>query len=175
MTTFSRVADEFARSDVRYVLIGVSGANLHAHDAGVVFSTMDRDVFLPPDPENLLAAWQACERVGLQLTRAGESRDEPRDLHLAERVVERRAATRANDGAGLLVDITLVMAGHGFEEVWEQHRTYLLEGVQIRVARLAQIVASKAAVGREKDRLFLATHAEALRAPLPDDELPDEA
>ena len=35
--------------------------------------------------------------------------------------------------------------------------------VQIPVARLRDIVASKAAAGRPKDRLFLATHEEALR------------
>ena len=173
MTAFSRVAGEFARTGVRYVLIGVSGANLHAHDSGVVFSTMDRDVFLPPDAENLLAAWQVCERLGLHLTRAGKPLDEPRDLFLAERVVELRAATRADDGGELVLDITLVMAGYQFEEVWEQRRAFLLEDVRIPVARLAHIVASKAAVGREKDRLFLAAHAEALRALLPEDEAPD--
>jgi len=61
------------------------------------------------------------------------------------------------------VDLTLVMTGFKFEEVWEQRTTFLLEGVEVPVARLAHIVASKAAAGREKDRLFLAAHAEALR------------
>jgi hypothetical protein len=35
--------------------------------------------------------------------------------------------------------------------------------VEIPVARLADIVASKQRAGRDKDRLFLATHADALR------------
>jgi len=38
-----------------------------------------------------------------------------------------------------------------------------VEGVALPVASLRDIVASKAAVGRPKDRLFLATHEEALR------------
>jgi hypothetical protein len=38
-----------------------------------------------------------------------------------------------------------------------------VEGVEVPVARLRHIVDSKAAVGRPKDRLFLATHEEALR------------
>jgi hypothetical protein len=38
-----------------------------------------------------------------------------------------------------------------------------VEGVAFPVASLGDIVASKAAAGRPKDRLFLATHEEALR------------
>lgn len=166
MTSFAPLAQELAQSGVRYVLIGVSGVNLYAHDAGVVFSTMDRDVYLPPDPANLLAAWGACEQRGLRLTSSGQPLAEPRDLFLAERVVEHRSATRADDGGELVVDLTLVMTGFRFEEVWEQRTTFLLEGVEVPVARLAHIVASKAAAGREKDILFLATHAEALREPM---------
>ena len=45
-----------------------------------------------------------------------------------------------------------------------------VEGAAIPVARLAHIVESKAATGREKDRLFLATHREALENVLSDDE-----
>jgi hypothetical protein len=39
-----------------------------------------------------------------------------------------------------------------------------VERVDIPVARLSHIVASKAAAGRPKDHLFLATHEEALRS-----------
>ena len=173
MTTFAPLAHELAQAGVRYVLIGVSGVNLYAHDAGVVFSTMDRDLFLPPDSVNLQAAWSVCEKRGLRLTSSGEPLDEPRDLFLAERVVERRASTRADDGSELVVDLTLSMTGFEFEEVWEQRTVFLLEGVEVPVARLAHIVASKAAAGREKDRLFLATHAEALRKLLPREEAGD--
>lgn len=56
------------------------------------------------------------------------------------------------------------MAGFEFDPVYELRRTFIVEGVPIPVARLRDIVASKAAAGREKDRLFLASHAEALRS-----------
>ena len=39
---------------VRFVLIGVAGANYYATNAAAVFLTEDRDFFLPPDPENLI-------------------------------------------------------------------------------------------------------------------------
>lgn len=163
MSSFVPVARALAERGVRYVLIGVSGANLHAHRAGVVFTTQDRDVFLPPDPENLLGAWEACESTGLTLSGSGEPLGPPRDLVLAARVVERRAQTRASDGDGLLVDLVLEMAGFSFDEVWRERVPFRLGGVSVPVARLAHLVASKARAGRAKDRLFLATHEDALR------------
>jgi hypothetical protein len=56
------------------------------------------------------------------------------------------------------------MAGFAFEDVFARRRTFEVEGVPIGVALLRDIVASKAAAGREKDRLFLAAHAEALKS-----------
>jgi hypothetical protein len=55
------------------------------------------------------------------------------------------------------------MAGFAFDDVWPRRRVFKVEGVEIPVASLKDIVASKAAAGRPKDRLFLATHEEALR------------
>lgn len=163
MSTFVPLARELARAGVRYVLIGVSGANMHASRGDVVFYTLDRDVFLPPDADNLLRAWAACETCGLDLSSSGEPLDRPRDADLARRVVDVRALTRGEDREGMLVDLSLVMAGFDFESVWRERVGFRLEGVDIPVARLRHIVASKAAAGRPKDRLFLETHAAALR------------
>ena len=69
----------------------------------------------------------------------------------------------------------MVMAGFDFDRVWSSRRTFLVDGVEIPVARLTDIVNSKAKAGREKDRLFLATHAEALRQLLRHEEGIDES
>src|SRR5262249_51941479 len=84
---------------------------------------------------------------------------------LAGRVVERRAGVKVTDEAELEVDLTMVMAGFEFETVWSERRTFPSEGVEIPVARLMHIVQSKAAAGRVKDRLFLATHRDRLEQP----------
>ena len=55
------------------------------------------------------------------------------------------------------------MSGFEFEAVWKERRSFIVGGIEVPVARLSHIVQSKAAAGREKDRLFLATHADALR------------
>jgi len=47
--------------------------------------------------------------------------------------------------------------------VWAERRTFLVDGVEVPVARLTHIVQSKALADRPKDRLFLATYAEELR------------
>jgi predicted pyridoxine 5'-phosphate oxidase superfamily flavin-nucleotide-binding protein len=144
------------------VVIGVSGVNHYAQTAGLVFATQDRDLFLPLDPDNALRAWQTCRDEGLELWCNDEPLGKPMDRILAEQVISRRALVRA-EGQGLLVDLSLVMAGFAFDDVWPRRRVFKVEGVEIPVASLKDIVASKAAAGRPKDRLFLATHEEALR------------
>lgn len=148
---------------MRFVVIGVAGANYYAHAGSVIFTTQDYDLFLAADADNLLKAWNACDAVGLSLWAESEPLDTPRDRWLAEQIVKRRAAVRATGGRGLDVDLALVMAGFDFETVWRERRMFVVEGVEVPVARLRHIVESKAAAGRDKDRLFLATHAEALR------------
>ena len=143
-------------------MIGVSGVNHYAQTAGLLFTTQDRDLFLPLDPGNELKAWQTCRAEGFELWCGNEPLGEPMDRILAEQVVSRRALVRA-DGHGLLVDLTLVMAGFTFEEIWSRRRIFKVEAVRVPVASLKDIVTSKATAGRPKDRLFLATHEEALR------------
>ena len=163
MDSLAPLAATLLAKQVRFVVIGVAGANYYARSGGTIFSTKDRDLFLPPDPENLVRAWQACEEAGLSLWAGDEPLDLPRDLQLATAVIERRAGTTASGAEGLEVDLSLVMAGFDFEDTWAGRRSFMVDGVDIPVASLTDIVTSKANVGRPKDRLFLATHEEALR------------
>jgi predicted nucleotidyltransferase len=162
--TAESLVDALTHAGVQFVVIGVAGANYWARSGHTVFTTQDFDLFLPARPENALAAWRVAEASGLDLFCGDEPLDHPRDLILAERIVERRALVRATDHQGFDVDFTLVMAGCDFESVSARRRTFLVEGVAVPVASLRDIVASKATAGREKDRLFLATHAAALRS-----------
>lgn len=163
MGPFEQVVAALNGRGVRFVLIGLSGANYYATSGASLFVTADRDLYLPPDPANVLAAWAACDSLGLELWSGREPLDKPRDRPLAETIVARQALVRASDGRGLEIDLTLVMTGFEFESVWSERRVFRAEGVEIPVARLRHIVESKAAAGRPKDRLFLATHEHALR------------
>lgn len=163
MDAFQCLIAELAARGVRFVVIGVAGINYYAAGPGALFTTDDRDLFLPPDPENLLRAWQACEASGLSLWSGNEPLDMPRDRFIADAIVARRALVRATDERELQIDLTLVMGGFEFEAVWNERRTFMVGSTEIPVARLSHIVQSKAAAGREKDRLFLATHADTLK------------
>jgi len=160
---FTPLARRLSERSVQYVVIGVAGANHYALDGATVFTTRDRDLFLPLDPDNLLRCWDACEAAGLGLWAGDEPLDIPRDRLLAERIVERRFVTHTTNLGDFHVDLTLVMAGFEFETVWRDRRLFVVDDVEVPVARLLHIVESKHAAGRDKDRLFLATHREALQ------------
>lgn len=170
LASFPALVGALNRRGVRFVLIGVWGANFHARDASALFTTLDYDLFLPPSPDNLLEAWRACDEMGLSLEAAGEPLDTPRDRTLAAAVIRRRASVTATGQDELAVDLSLVMTAFEFEAVWDERRVFLVEGEELPVARLSHIIRSKAAANRPKDRLFLATHAEALRQMLDGDE-----
>jgi len=160
---FVELVDAFHRA-------GVAGVNHYALGGSTIFATQDFDLLLPQDPDSVLKAWEACEALGLGLWCGNEPLDEPRDRLLAQRVVTNRALVRAVDDKGLQIDLTLVMAGFDFAQVFAERRRFVVDGVEVPVARLAHIVQSKAAAGRLKDRLFLATHEEALRGLLKTDD-----
>ena len=124
MASLASLSRALLERSVRFVLIGVAGANFYAQGGSTVFTTEDHDLFLPPDPDNLVRGWSACEAAGLDLWSGNEPLDRPRDLWLAEQVVTRRALTRATGEGSLQVDLTLVMKGFEFESVWVERRTF---------------------------------------------------
>jgi hypothetical protein len=151
------------RGQVQFLVMGVAGVNFHASLSQTLFVTEDLDLLLPPDPANTVRAWQVCESLEFVLTSAGGRLEEPLDLELAERVVERRAAVRAIHPDGAKADLSYLMAGCGFAEAWEGRKSFMIEGAAVPVAALGAIVRSKRLAGRKKDQLFLVSHAEILR------------
>jgi hypothetical protein len=169
MEPLPRLARALGEAQVRFVLIGVWAVNLYARAAAAIFTTHDYDLLLPPDADHELRAWEACVGEGLALWLGDEPLGQPRDRWLAEQVVAGRSLVRASDGRGFDVDLVLAMAGFEWDEVWSERRVFSLQGVEVPVARLRHVVESKAAAGREKDRLFLASHAEVLKGLLRDE------
>ena len=144
------------------MVIGVAGANYHALPRQTLFATQDRDLFLPLEPRNELAALETCRALGLELSAGDEAVEEPLDVLLAERIVTNRATVRAHSAGGLDVDLNLLMAGFEFDQVWRDRTHFAVEGVTIPVASLEHIVESKRTAGRSKDLLFLREHRDVL-------------
>ena len=127
------IRDAFARYDVRYLFIGKSGAVL----LGFPDTTQDADLFvdkLPPNGANIVKG--LCE-LGFELS----------ETEAAE--VERgKDFIQLKNGP---FDLDLVFAPDGieyFDEAWE--RRIVVEGFP--VCHIDDIIASKAATNRRKDR-----------------------
>ncbi len=155
-TARARLFRALGNARVRYMVIGVGGADLHARRSGKHFQTLDLDLFLPPDAENLERAWEACERAGWTLWSGREPLDEPHDELVARRVVEMRARTIARTEDALPTDLTFVMGELDFEDIWLRRTFTHEDGEPIELARLSDILAAKRQVNRDKDQSFLA-------------------
>ena len=127
------VRDAFARHQVRYLLLGKSGAIL----LGFPDTTQDADVYIERSPENGEAVVRALLELGFALT------DEEQ-----EQVRRGKDFIQLKNGP---FDVDLIYAPDGIErftDAWA--RRVEVEGFM--VCRIDDIIASKRAANRQKDR-----------------------
>jgi hypothetical protein len=127
------IRDAFERHGCRYLFIGKSGAIL----LGFPDTTQDADLFVARSPENNRAIVAALRELGFALT----------DSQAAE--IERgKDFVQLKNGP---FDLDLVFAPDGierFEDAWQRH----VEVEGFPVCHIDDIIASKAATHRQKDR-----------------------
>lgn len=148
MSSYERLLGALQNRGVRFVVVGVWAANYYARSGATIFTTQDRDLLLPREPQTLLDAWIAAVEVGFELWAGDEPLGRPLDLYLARRVIAGEALTEATHQDGEQIDLMLKMAGFDFETVWRERRIFRLGDLEIPVARLLQVVESKAAADR---------------------------
>ncbi len=127
------IRDAFARHGVRYLFIGKSGAIL----LGFPDTTQDADLFVDKTPENGRAIVAALRQLGFSLT-------DPQ----ASEIESGKDFVQLKNGP---FDLDLVFAPDGIErfaDAWS--RRVEVEG--FTVCHLDDIIASKEASGRVKDR-----------------------
>jgi hypothetical protein len=127
------VRDAFKRHSVRYLFIGKSGAIL----LGFPDTTQDADLYIEKSPANGLALVRALFELGFML-------NEPQ----AEEIRRGKDFVQLKNGP---FDLDLVFAPDGlerFEDAWQ--RRIEVEGFP--VCHIDDIIASKAAANRVKDR-----------------------
>lgn len=127
------IRDAFARHRVRYLFIGKSGAVL----LGFPDTTQDADLFLQKSPANGAAAVAALGELGFALT-----------PDQAAEIVHGKDFVQLKNGP---FDLDLVFAPDGietFEEAW----TNRIEVEGFPVCHIDDIIRSKRATGRVKDR-----------------------
>jgi predicted nucleotidyltransferase len=143
VTDFGRLLEDLNEAGVRYVLIG--GIALIRH--GVVRATRDVDAVFDPDPANLeriqalVSSWSATRPDGSPIP-AGKI-DPERSIHLRTP----------------LGDLDLVsesVAGIPFADLLARADKKKVDGVEAPICSLADLVAMKQAVGRDRDLADLA-------------------
>jgi hypothetical protein len=130
------IARAFLDEDVDYLFIGKSGAIL----LGYPGTTQDVDVFPARSPEN-----------GRRIVAALRKLDFNVDAELESQIIAGKDFVQIKTGP---FDVDLVFAPDGIKSFADAKSRGLKEGI-FRVANLRDIIASKRASGRQKDRIEL--------------------
>lgn len=139
---------------VDYVMIGVLAVNHYAKDPSSVYSTLDCDLLLRPDPANLFRALKALLRGGCDLTVDGEPLGNPDPL-LCRRIIERRGTVTALKPGEMPIDIVLEIKGAEFANLKRRRHVFSVAGVRVPCADIRDVLEAKRRAGREKDKAFL--------------------
>ncbi len=135
--------------EVRYVLIGGMAATVHGAD----YVTGDVDITPATDADNLTRLSSALDVLNARIRISDEPEGLPfaHDASSLASVAVWNLVTRAGD-----LDISFVPSGtQGYGDLRRDAVTLLIHGVAVPVASLADVVRSKEAAGRDKDRLAL--------------------
>jgi predicted nucleotidyltransferase len=139
------------RHGVTYVLIGGMAAILH----GAPHVTTDVDVVPLDSRDNLARLSAALKELNARIRVAGEDAGIPFD-HSAESLARAGIWNLVTDQGNL--DITFVPSGTtGYEDLARDAETMSVRGIAVPVASLADVIRSKEAAGRERDRAILPT------------------
>jgi hypothetical protein len=130
------IARAFHEEGVDYLFIGKSGAIL----LGYPGTTQDVDIFPARSPENGRRIAAALRKIGFEIGAELE-----RDVVVGKDFVQIKTGP---------FDVDLVFAPDGISSFSEAKKRGLTEGI-FRVANLRDIIASKRASGRQKDRIEL--------------------
>jgi hypothetical protein len=137
------------RRQVRYVLIGGLAAVLQ----GSPLATYDVDICPARDPDNLRRLAEALEELGARIRTPGDADGVafPREADFLSKVQVLNLVTRFGD-----FDISLQPSGtKGFEDLSRNSVAIRVRGIEINVATLQDIIRSKEAANRPKDRRSL--------------------
>ena len=137
------------RHGVRYVVIGGLAAVLH----GAAHVTTDLDIAPEEAKRNLERLSDALRELNARIRVSGEPDGVPFD-HSAESLARVRIWNMQTSMGDL--DVAFEPSGtRGYEDLRRDAVAMTVAGVQVQVASLADVIRSKEAAGRERDRAVL--------------------
>jgi len=124
-----------ADEKVRFLLVGAYALAAH----GYLRATMDIDIWVMPSPWNADAVLRALQRFGAPLHDLTAA-----DLQAEGTIFQIGVAPRR-------IDIITTASGLHFEETFERSLTVDIEGIEVHVPSLDDLIRNKRAAGRTKD------------------------
>ena len=120
---------------VKFLLIGAYALAAHGYPR----ATMDIDIWVSPEPDNADAVLRALQRFGAPLNNLTKA-----DLEQEGTVFQIGVAPRR-------IDIITAASGLQFEEAFSHASPVDVEGIQVYIPSVADLIRNKRASGRTKD------------------------
>jgi hypothetical protein len=120
---------------VRFILVGAYALAAHGYPR----ATMDIDIWVMPSPKNADAVLRALRRFGAPLHNLTKE-----DLQKDGTVFQIGVAPRR-------IDIITAASGLQFEETYRRSLTVNIEGIEVRIPSVEDLIRNKRASGRTKD------------------------
>ena len=146
-----------AECEVDFVLIGGLAATLY----GSPYVTTDADIVPEKTPENMERLSKSLRLLEAKIRTEGEPAGLPFDMSATalENLEILNLTTRFGN-----LDLTFMPSGtSGFPDLRRDAKDLTVHGVHVHVASLADVIRSKEAANRDKDRLVLPTLRDLLR------------
>ncbi len=124
-----------ADEKVRYLLVDAYALAAHGYPR----ATMDMDIWVMPSPGNAEAVLRALRRFGTPLQNLT-----PQDLQKEDTVFQIGVAPRR-------IDIITTASGLQFEQAFARSLAIDIEGIEVHVPSIADLIRNKRASGRTKD------------------------
>ncbi|MBN1670156.1 MAG: nucleotidyl transferase AbiEii/AbiGii toxin family protein [Kiritimatiellae bacterium] len=120
---------------VRFLLVGAYALAAHGYPR----ATMDIDIWVMPSPENAEAVLRALRRFGAALQ------------NLTKQDLERDGTVFQIGVAPRRIDIITAASGLRFEEAFARSLSVDVEGIELHIPSLDDLICNKRASGRTKD------------------------
>ena len=133
-----------ADEKVKFLLVGAYALAAHGYPR----ATMDIDIWVMPSPDNADAVLRALHRFGVPLR------------ELSKNDLERKGTVFQIGVAPRRIDILTGVDGLQFEDTFRRSMAVEIEGIQVHIPSVADLIRNKRASGRTKDL----ADAEALEA-----------
>ncbi|MBW1696632.1 MAG: nucleotidyltransferase [Deltaproteobacteria bacterium] len=120
---------------VKFLLIGAYAMAAHGYPR----ATMDIDIWVMPSPENADAVVRALRRFGAPLHNLAKE-----DLQKDGTIFQIGVAPRR-------IDLITAVSGLQFEEVYRRSLSVNIEGIEVHIPSIDDMILNKRASGRTKD------------------------